>query len=248
MNTKKILCVISARGGSKGVPRKNLKLLGDKPLIHHAIQAARQSRFINRVICSTEDEEIKKIAMDCGAEVPFKRPPELATDDIPLIRVTQHAMIMMDELGFRSDIVVQLAPTAPFIKPGKLDEGIRKILETTCDSIVSVNRIGHEHPYRALEVKNGDIISPYLKTKGLQCLQRQDFPELYYRTGGFFIRKRHLLEQWTGEDFCLGDDSRAVFLDDIQAVDINTLTDFSYAEFIIERMTGRNDCPEDREL
>src|SRR5688572_16357775 len=109
----RVLAVISARAGSKGVPGKNLRILGERPLIAHMIAAARNARRVNRVVLSTEDAEIARVAREYGAETPFTRPDDLAGDLVPLTAVSKHGMEAMDALGYRADIVVQLAPTCP---------------------------------------------------------------------------------------------------------------------------------------
>ena len=112
----KVLAIISARGGSKGVPKKNVRNLGGIPLIAHMFLKAKRCSEINKVICSTDDNEISTIAKDYDIEVPFLRPSELAGDRVPLISSTKYAMLKMDEIGYKADIIVQLSPTCPFVK------------------------------------------------------------------------------------------------------------------------------------
>ena len=234
---KKILCVISARGGSKTIPKKNLKLLGGKPLIVHTIELAKQSQYIDRLIVSTDDLEIAAIVKQAGGEMPFKRSPEFSDDHVALTAVTKNAMEMMDQLGYRADIVIQLAPTCPFITLDSIDAGIQKMLDTNCDSVVSLKRIEHEHPYRAKELVNEDIIQTFLKhidTESFQ--QRQDLPTLYCTSGALYIRSREILENWSGKDLCLGAQSRAIILDDIQSINIDRQLDFMFSEFLMEKM------------
>ncbi len=237
MTDKKILCVVSARGGSSGVPRKNLKSLGGRPLVSYVIETAQKSKYIDRLICNTEDEEIAKVAHQYGAEIPFQRDPSNATSDIPLTASTKYAMEKMSELGFHADIVLQLAPTCPFIKAESIDIGIERLLETNCDSVASLKRIEHEHPYRALDIVDNDILVQFLKDIDVESFQqRQDLPTLYCTSGALYIRQRHVLENWSGRDFAFGKTARGLFLDDIQAVNIDRPIDFQFAEFLFQQL------------
>ena len=230
-----VLAIISARGGSKSVPRKNVRLLGGQPLISYMILAAKAARLVDRVIVSTEDDEIANVAAELGAELPFRRPAELAADGVPLIASTQHAVDEMDRLGYEADVVVQLQPTCPFVPPAKIDESVEKILETDCESTLSLTRVEHAHPYRVKELVAGDVAQSFIKDVDVEGFQeRQSLPPLYHTTGAIYTRRRHLLKDWSGRDFCLGKESRAVILDSIEAVNIDEEIDFLFAEFLIE--------------
>ena len=113
----KVLGIIPARGGSKGIPGKNMRLLGGKPLLAYSIEAARASGVIDRLILSTDSEEIAALGREFGAEIPFMRPAELAADDTPMQAVLEHALAGLDEQGWRAEIVVLLQPTAPLRRP-----------------------------------------------------------------------------------------------------------------------------------
>ncbi len=119
----KVLCSISARGGSKGVPGKNIKLLGGKPLITYAIKSALRSKYIDKVVVSTDADSIAEVSKNYGAEV-IRRPDNLAVDRTPLIDSTKYTMTAMDDKGFSADIVVQLTPTCPFINTDHIDKSI----------------------------------------------------------------------------------------------------------------------------
>src|SRR3989338_1584602 len=137
--TQKVICIIPARGGSKRVPRKNIKLLKGKPLISYAINAAKQSKYIDRVIVSTDDQEIARVAKKYGAEVPFMRPADLATDTALGLPVIQHAInyvesVDKDEVNF----VVVIQPTSPMVLSQDVDSAIEQIVKTKANSCVSV--------------------------------------------------------------------------------------------------------------
>src|SRR5207244_11534440 len=144
-----VLAVIPARGGSKSIPRKSLVDGAGRPLIAGAIAAAREAKRLDRVVVSTEDEEIAEIARKWGAEVPCVRPSELATDTVSLIPVVQHALAAMDVLGFRADAVVSMQATSPGLRGADLDAAVAKLEESGADSVATVLRVEHEHPYWA---------------------------------------------------------------------------------------------------
>jgi len=229
----KVLAVIPARGGSKGIPRKNLKLLAGKPLIAYIIEAALKAKKLDRVIVSTEDKEIAQVARGYGAEVPFLRPLELARDEVSLIPVIKHAMEFMDELGWRADIIASLQPTAPFTQPEDIDAAVRKLVETGCDSVVSVESIERHHPFRAMKL-SGDRLSPLTEYASEEYLQKQDRPPAYGFNGAIYVRKRKLLEKWAGKDFALGEDIRAIVMSPEKSVDINSPLDFLIAEALLK--------------
>ena len=234
MRQEKVLAVISARGNSKGIPGKNLKPLNGEPLISYMIMAAKQSALIDKVIVSTEDERIAQVAREFGAETPFVRPEALSEDLVPLVSVTKHAMETMDALGFRADIIVQLQPPCPFVPTAKIDESILKVRAPGCDSAVSLKRIEHEHPYRAKEIYGEDNFRSFIKDVDVERFQsRQELPTLYCTSGAIYTRKRHLLENCSGKDFGLGQVARAVFLHDIEAINIDRPIDFAFAEFVM---------------
>lgn len=234
----KTLGVISARAGSRGVVGKNLRPLGDMPLMAHLITAARQATLLDRLVVSTEDDEIAGVARTYGAETPFTRPAALAADLIPLVAVTKHAMEAMDALGYRPDIVVQLSPTCPFIRPTTIDKAIALVSQDGIDSAVTLQRIEHEHPYRAKELSSDGTFESFLKDVDVEQFQsRQELPELYCTSGAIYARRRHLLDQWSGHGFAFGRISKGVVLDEIEAINIDRPIDFLFAEFINARHT-----------
>jgi CMP-N-acetylneuraminic acid synthetase len=230
----KTLAIISARGGSKGVPRKNLKPLGGVPLISWIIQAAQKAKEVDRLILTTEDEEIADLGRKLGIEVPFRRPDELAGDKATGIMVAQHSLRAMDELGYRADIHVHLFPTCPFLPPAKIDEAIRLVKDQGCDSAIGVQDAGHAHPFRAVMYQgDGPTIRPYLDTPLAQKpVNRQDLPPVFVRCGAIYVRRRDVLEHWKGEDFALGKVWGGVTLSDIEAINIDRPIDFEFAEFL----------------
>ncbi|HDI12705.1 MAG TPA: acylneuraminate cytidylyltransferase family protein [Hadesarchaea archaeon] len=233
----KILGVIPARGGSKGVPGKNLKKLAGKPLISYVIEAALRSKRLNRIIVSTDDRKIAKVAKRCGAEIPFIRPAALARDEISLIPVIQHAVKYLEENeGWSAEVVASIQPTSPLLESRDIDFAITKLIKTKCDSVVTICRITHGHPYWALKMK-GDRLIPFY-SRGFRCLQKQDLPPLYHINGALYVRWRKILESWSGKDFGLGRDVRAVVMDELRSVDIDTQLDFLVAEALLKMKTS----------
>lgn len=231
-----VLAVISARGGSKEVPRKNLKLLGGKPLIWYVLKKALSSKLIDRTVCSTDSAEIAEIAKNTGVEVPFMRPARLAEDRVPLHSVTKFMMQEMDKRDYRADIIVQLSPTCPFLSIEKIDDSIRLVMQEDCESAVSLKKIEHEHPYRARKLLENNFFENFIRDINVEAFHsRQDLPLLYCTTGGIYTRKRHLLEQYEEKDFAMGKKRKGIILDEIEAVNIDCLIDFQFAEFLIEK-------------
>jgi CMP-N,N'-diacetyllegionaminic acid synthase len=178
-----ILAIIPARGGSKGIKRKNLVEIKGKSLLGYSIQHALQAKLVNRVIVSTEDPEIRNEALKYGAEVPFMRPSELAEDHVLDIPVFEHVLndLKINE-GYEADIVVHLRPTAPYRKPEWIDEAIQLLLNNTnADSVRSVSE-PDKHPYRMFTIGTDGFLDPVMKHEHPvpYLLRRQDLPEMYY--------------------------------------------------------------------
>ena len=230
----KTLAVIPARGGSKSIPRKNLVDVAGRPLIAWAIGAAREARRLDRVIVSTEDEEIAETARQWGAEVPFVRPAELATDTVSLIPVVQHALAAMDGLGFRADAVVSMQATSPGLRGADIDAAVAKLEESGADSVATVLRVEHEHPYWAKRLE-GDRVRPFSAETNESYLQRQDLPPAYVFDGAIFVRHRRLLEEWTGRDFCLGADVRGLPLSAESSLHIDDPIHLEVARVVLAR-------------
>lgn len=191
----KILGLIPARGGSKGIPRKNIKSLGGKPLLQYTIEAAKRSNLLSRIILSSDDEEIISTAKKLGLEVPFQRPEELANDSSSSLAVIQHALEHFSEIGERFDAVCLLQPTSPFRREGLIDEAIEKFIKGGYDSLVSVREVPAEfNPHWIFEERNGSLEIATGETEIIS--RRQDLPRAYHRDGAIYLTKKEvLLEQ-----------------------------------------------------
>jgi len=238
---KSVLALIPARRESKSLPRKNIKPLGGRPLISYTIGEALSSRYIDRVIVSTEDKEISDIAIRYGAEVPFLRPKNLAKDTASSLSVILHTLdYLKREEKHSPEIIVFLQPTSPFRRVEHIDEGIKKIEE--CDAVVGVYQV-RQHPYFMMQQK-GELLIPYLKIKN-RPLRRQDVPNLYCLNASLYITKREYYDKVKKNDPVVpifGGKVRGVFMDEISSIDINDYFDFLFAEFIISSnfIKGKN--------
>ncbi len=186
MKNKNIVAIIPARGGSKGIPRKNIINLGGFPLIAYSIAVAKLSKLIERVIVSTDDEEIAEIARKYGAEVPFLRPREFARDDSLDIEFVQHAIKwFQDNEGYQPEYFVHIRPVTPLREPGVVDEAIEKFLNNKkTTSLRSAHELS-ESPHKFLEIKNGFFEGLFSNDNRSEYynLPRQAFPSAYCPNG-----------------------------------------------------------------
>ena len=232
-----VLGVIPARGGSKSVPRKNLAPVEGRPLLAYVVDAARSAKRLERFLVSTEDEEIAQVAKELGAEVPFRRPHELARDEVSIVPVARHAMEAMDRLGFRADAVLSLQATSPFLEGEDIDRAIETLETSGGDCVCSVERIEHGHPYWVKRLE-GDRILPFNDASNDSYLQRQDLPPAYILDGGMFLRRRELLENWSGKDFGLGKDVRAIVLGGLKSLHIDDSLELDMVRFFMSKKVG----------
>lgn len=231
---KTIAAGIFARGGSKGVPRKNIRPLGGKPLIGYAIEVALASSFIDYVFVSTDDEEIAAVARHFGADVPFMRPPELATDTAPERLSWQHALQTLAEASKEIDILVSVPATSPFRNVDDVDGCIQRLLNTNADIVVTVTD-AHRSPYFNMVTLSPDHTAQ-LVIEG-RFARRQDTPTVYdMTTVAYAARKSHILQ--TNHPF--EGDVKAVYVPPERAIDIDTELDFKFAEFLM----GQHEKPE----
>lgn len=227
---KKILGIITARGGSKGIPRKNIKELCGKPLIAYTIEAAKKSAYLTRCVVSTDDNEIAEISKRYGADVLFMRPTELAQDDSTSIQVVQHALKKLeDDFGEEYDFVMILQPTSPLRTSEDIDESIKIAVDTDADSVMSMKELDDFSPKKVKKIENG-IILPYFEDEGKESARRQDLSKMYKRNCAIYLTKAEYIKQ--GDLF--GKVSRAYIMPEERSVDINKLTDFGLAGFFLK--------------
>jgi CMP-N-acetylneuraminic acid synthetase len=224
-----ILGVIPARGGSVGIPRKNLYPLNGQPLIAYAIQAARAAHSLNRVIVSTDDDEIAHVARDYGADVPFMRPADLAQSQTPTVPVIQHALAMLDPTQF--DAVVVIQPTAPLRLSEDIDNAIA-LLTDGFDSVVSVAEVPHQFNPNWIHHIDDHALHPYIEDGPLKYIRRQDLPPVYYRNGAVYVTRCMVLKK-SGNLY--GERTAAYIMPPQRSVNIDSLSDIWLAEYFLSR-------------
>jgi CMP-N-acetylneuraminic acid synthetase len=228
--------IIPARGGSKGLPGKNLRRLGALSLIGHAVASARESRLLSRFIVSTDSPEIAEEVRRHGAEVPFLRPAELASDQAGMLGVLQHAVRWLGAAaGIRPDLVVTLQPTSPFRVGPDIDRTIEKVIATGADSAQTLCEVSY-HPFftKALDGDRTVALFP----DGHKYVRRQDAPAVYQPSGAVYVTRYHVLME---QGHILGDDNRGVVMGFEASANIDTEWDFMLAELILRE--GRAPIP-----
>lgn len=178
-----IVAVIPARGGSKGIPRKNLVRIVNRPLIAYAIDAARNASSVDRTLISTDDSEIADVARGLGAEVPFLRPPELADDDAPMLCVLRHTLEWLESRGVAVEALVLLQPTSPLRTSCHVDEAIALFRSARVSSVVSVVEVPHQfNPVSVMKLSDEGVLAPFNGDQVIAA-RRQDKPKAYARNG-----------------------------------------------------------------
>ena len=227
--------VIPARGGSKGLPGKNLKRLGALSLIGHAVASAREACRLSQVIVSTDSEAIAEEARRHGVEVPFLRPAALASDEAGMVPVLQHAVRWLESTGARPDVIVTLQPTSPFRTGAEIDRTIDLVLGTGADSAQTLCEATY-HPF-FMKTLEGDRTTP-LFADGKKYVRRQDAPAVYQPAGSVYVTRYAVLME---EGQVLGHDNRGVVTPFEASVNIDTEWDFLLAEVLLRE--GRAPIP-----
>lgn len=231
----KVLGIITARGGSKGVPGKNLKPLGGKPLLAYTVEAAVDTA-VDRLILSTDDVKIADAGRVLGCDVPFMRPPELARDETPHLPVIQHAVRWLQEHdGYSADVVVILQPTSPLRSAIDISGALRMLELSGADSVVSVTEVGpHAHPMRMLRVDasgNATLFSGEPVRNRIN--RRQDMPQAFVMNGAVYACRTHVL---FGDDPSLyGDRVVAYPMPADRSISIDSFEDWAEAEAALAR-------------
>lgn len=226
---RKILAIIPARGGSKGVPFKNIIEVGGKPLIKYSIDCARESKYIDRTIISTDSLEIKRTAESCGGDVPFLRPAELAQDTSKTIDCLVHAVNWLKERGEEYDYLILLQNTVPLRKGWQIDEAVEKLFNSNARSLVSVTEVD-EHPILMRTLNEDDTVKNLLNMNS--TVRRQDFPKFYKVDGAIYIQK---LDEYFNLETSLNDGKLAYILDRKYSTDIDSYLDIKVIEYYLEK-------------
>jgi CMP-N,N'-diacetyllegionaminic acid synthase len=228
----KVLGIITARGGSKGIPGKNLKLLAGKPLLAYTIEAARRSAALDRVILSTEDEAIAATGRDFGCDVPFIRPLDLAQDDTPHLPVIQHATRWMQErVGYQPDAVMILQPTSPLRTADDIVAAVELLDRSGADSVLSVNEVpAHSHPMRTLRLDNAGNAVLFMTGEPVRrrINRRQDLPQAWVMNGAIYACRTPVL--FDAEPSLYGSRVVAYRMPAERSISIDDLEDWAAAE------------------
>ncbi|HEV7666051.1 MAG TPA: acylneuraminate cytidylyltransferase family protein [Chloroflexota bacterium] len=240
----RVLAVVPARGGSKGIPRKNLRLLGGKPLVAHAVSAGLAAQLVTRVFCSTDDPEIAEAARAAGAEVPFLRPPQLAADTSEDWPVFVHALDWLErEEAWQPELVVNLRPTSPLRQPSHVDAAIRLLLETSADSVKSVC-LARQHPHKMWLRQPNGIMGPFLQTafrlgRGPD-VPRAELEDVYWQNGVVDVTRRAVILE---QKVMIGQRVAGLVTDAADSIDIDTLLDLQLAELLLGQRAAMSSSP-----
>lgn len=232
---KRILGVITARGGSKGIPGKNIKDLMGKPLIAYTIDIAKKSKTITDLILSTDDSDIAEVSKKLGVNVPFLRPDDLSHDNASHLSVMEHAILFMEKsLDTKFDCVVILQPTSPFRLVEDIDETVKKLIDNDADSSVSITEIEENHPIKIKKFENDRVIPYCIPEK--EGTRRQDLPTAYKRSGAVYAMKRDLIVE---EKRLYGDFVTGHVVPGERSIDIDNPMDWVRAEYMYDELVKK---------
>ncbi|MBR5637905.1 MAG: acylneuraminate cytidylyltransferase family protein [Pseudobutyrivibrio sp.] len=228
-----MIAFIPARGGSKGLPGKNIKPLNGKPLIAYAIDAAKASKYIDRVIVTTDDEEIAAVAKQYGAEVPFMRPAELASDTATAVDVYIHASeFVMNETGEPVDKFMVLLPTAPLRTTAHIDGAVEAFNQHGADTLISVTEAETPPSWYMNMDGRGCIANAGFGMKGAIVNNRQVNDAYYIPNGAIYILDYKLLKE---KRTYYSDNTYGYVMSRIESIDIDNIDDFEYAQFLMNK-------------
>lgn len=228
IENKKILAIIPARGGSKGIPRKNVKAISGKPMIQYTIEAAKECPYIDKVVVSTEDEEIADISMRAGAIVPFSRPEELATDEAKTIDVVMHAVEFYERKAERFDIIVLLQPTSPLRNAEDITKALEYFMRNEQRSLVTVSEVS-ESPILMRNFNKENKLEKIMEEDS--DVRRQDMKKFYRINGAIYINKASELNANTS----FNDNEMGFVLTQEHGIDVDEPQDLVVAEYYLSQ-------------
>ena len=229
---RRVLGLVPARAGSKGVPGKNLRPLAGRTLLDYTAAAARESGVLTRTVLSTDSEEIAEAGRRAGLEVPFLRPADLAQDDTPMLPVILHAVEALEREGWAPDAIVLLQPTSPLRQPSHIRSALQQLVDSSADSVVSVVELPrHLSPDYVMRIDDG-VLRPFLP-EGERVARRQDARRAYSREGTVYAFWRQTLQRFGN---IYGADCRPLVIDSSESLSIDSQEDWDAAE---RRMAGR---------
>ncbi|SFO48487.1 N-acylneuraminate cytidylyltransferase [Algoriphagus ornithinivorans] len=231
----KILGLIPARGGSKGIPGKNIKALGGKPLLAYTFDSAQESKLLSKVILSSDDSDIIAVANQIGLEVPFTRPENLANDQSPTLPVIAHALRFFEEKGEKFDAICLLQTTYPFRRKGLIDDAIKEFIRTDAEALVSVLPVPHEfNPHWVFEPGQNGFLE--IATGEKQIIpRRQDLPTSFFRDGAIYITKSEVI---LSKNSILSEKLAYIVGDESRYVNLDTFDDWKKAEILVNKLFG----------
>jgi CMP-N-acetylneuraminic acid synthetase len=228
----RVLAIVPARGGSKGVPGKNVRKLAGRTLLDYAALAARDSGVIDRIVLSTDSDEIADAGRRAGMEVPFMRPAALAQDDTPMLPVIQHAIETLAADGWTTDVIVLLQPTSPLRRPSHVRDAVKMLHESKADSVVTVIELPrHLSPDYVMRIDDG-VLRPFLDD-GARVTRRQDARPAYSREGTVYACWRATVERFGN---IYGERCQPLMVDAADSLSIDSPADWAEAE---RRLAGR---------
>jgi CMP-N-acetylneuraminic acid synthetase len=227
---KKVIAIIPAREGSKGVKNKNIKILKDKPLILYTIEEAKKSKLIDKLVVSTDSIEIAELSKNSGAEVPFIRPKDLSTDSSLTYDVVKHCLDFYKEKGEHFDIILLLQPTTPFRTVSTIDKSITILKNDSIHtSVVSVVDVEGNHPLRMKKIKDNLLVN-YVDQGFENMNPRKELPKVFIRSGSIYSI---LTKYFYQEKSLVSKRCAPLILDKIETINIDTLLDFKLCELIL---------------
>ena len=223
----RVLGIIPARGGSKGIPRKNIRQLAGKPLIQYTIESALSAKKLTELIISTDDHEIADFGESLGVRVPFIRPSELSQDDTPTLPVVVHALEFLEGKGENFDAICLLQPTNPFRASGMIDVCIEKFTDFDSDTLISVSEVPHRYNPHWVYFEDKKGVLRISTGESSPIPRRQDLPPAYYRDGSIYITKTRIILQGN----CLyGNKTIKYLIDPKDSITIDSFEDWHFAE------------------
>jgi CMP-N,N'-diacetyllegionaminic acid synthase len=226
----RVLGLIPARGGSKGVPRKNIRLLCGRPLLQYTAEAAFAASWLSRIILSTDDEEIAETGRRCGLEVPFLRPAELSSDETPMLPVAQHALRMLESGGDHFDALCLLQPTTPLRQPEDIDACIELLARSGADAVFTVLPVPVKYNPHWVYFKDEDGYLRLSTGEAAPIPRRQDLPAAMHREGSIYVTRRDVLME---ENSLYGSRLIGYSIDPARSVNIDTIDDWELAAALL---------------
>jgi CMP-N,N'-diacetyllegionaminic acid synthase len=226
-----VLGIVPARGGSKRIPHKNLVLLGGKPLVAWAIETAQQVSCLDRVVVSSDDQEVLAIAGGYDQRLPLERPAELASDEAPAVAYVRHALSTLELAGApRFDVIVILQPSSPLTAARDVEDTVALLVRSGADTAVTVMEVEHAvHPAK-LKRMEGDRLLPYLEEEQGR-MAAHELPKVFVRNCAVYAIRRHVIEAGA----IIGPDCRGLLMPRERSLDINEPLDLAFAEFLLAR-------------